>query len=156
CETEELWTAIDRFSAWLHQSGGISHDPYDILGTRYGRWARRLYYGKNPLGIVLTAPLIGMEMLCPQLRTLFVRKQRYPTADAQLALALLNLYEAGRGQYVDGLSKYAQRDESSIKWLDKARQLADELLQQSISGYSGYCWGYPFDWQNVNGLMPKG
>jgi len=38
----------------------------------------------------------------------------------------------------------------------KAQELADELLTQSVPGYSGFCWGYPFDWQNVNGLIPKG
>jgi hypothetical protein len=40
--------------------------------------------------------------------------------------------------------------------LTRAKQLADSLLRQSIPGYHGHCWGYPFDWQHVNGLMPKG
>jgi hypothetical protein len=156
CTTQELWSSINKFCAWLSESEGVSYDPYDVLGTGYGRWARRTYYRQNPLGIVLTAPLIGMEVLCPQLRALFVRKQRYPTADAQLALAFLNLYEACQEQSVDDVSKCAPRQQSTAKCLGKVRKLADELLRQSVSGYSGYCWGYPFDWQNVNGLMPKG
>lgn len=151
CEMEELRIAIAKFCAWLSESKGVSYDPYDVLGTPYGRWARRIYYRKNPLGVVLTAPLILMEILCPQLRALFVKKNRYPTADAQLALAFLNLYETGQAQ---GEDPTAVR--STTVWLDKAKHLADELLKQSSVGYRGFCWGYPFDWQHVNGLMPKG
>src|SRR5580704_17528810 len=82
----ELWTAVNQFSDWLGRACESSFDPYDILGTAYGLWARGLYYRKNPLGTVLTAPLILMEILAPELRALFVSKRRYPTADAQLAL----------------------------------------------------------------------
>jgi hypothetical protein len=151
CAPEELRTAIAKFCEWLSESKGMSYDPYDILGTSYGRWARRIYYRRNPFGIGLTAPLILMEILCPRLRALFVEKNRYPTADAQLALAFLNLYETGRAEDDDRTD-----DRSVIVWLNRAKDLADELLKQNSVGYKGYCWGYPFDWQHVNGLMPKG
>lgn len=134
----------------------MSYDPYDILGTRYGQWARRLYYAKHPLGTVLTAPLILVEIVCPGLRGLFVKKHRYPTADAQLALAFLNLYEARQRPSENDPSTRANEDDLSISFLRHAKDLAGELLRQNAPGYSGYCWGYPFDWQNVNGLMPKG
>lgn len=153
---EELRAAVDKFSAWLADCGGASYDPYDILGTRYGRWARRLYYDKHPLGLVMTAPLILMEAFCPRLRGLFVNKDRFPTADAQLALAFLNLYEACQGQPKDDTTVHPQKDGSSVSWLIEAKDLAKGLLRYSVPGYSGLCWGYPFDWQNVNGLMPKG
>lgn len=154
--SQELWTAIDRFCRWLQQTGGLSYDPYDLSGTRYGRWARRLYYAKHFLGAIFTAPLIGIEVFCPRLRSVLVKKDRYPTADAQLALAFLNLYEGCLDQTGDGKSARETSVRSPLGYLDKARKLADELLEHSISGYSGHCWGYPFDWQNVNGLMPKG
>lgn len=152
---KELWMAVDKFCGWLNSSGGVSYDPYDVLGTRYGRWARRVYYRKNPLGIVLTAPLVLMEILAPHFRRLFVSKRRYPTADAQLALAFLNLYEA-RWETAADLPANANGHRSRIVWLNKARHLASDLLKQSSQGYSGFCWGYPFDWQHVNGFMPKG
>jgi len=136
----ELRAAAGACVAWLERAGYASYDPYDIWGTWYGRAARRLYYKKHPLGLVLTTPVILMEVLCPQMRALFVKKGRFPTADAQLALAFLNLYETRR----------------ELPWLAKATALADDLLTQSIAGYSGLCWGYPFDWQNVTGLMRKG
>lgn len=155
---DEIWAAVRKFAAWLDRSGYASYDPYDIWGTRYGRLARRLYYEKNPAGVVLTAPLVWMEIIFPRLRGLFVKKEQYPTANAQLILAYLNLYEASQKQRPasdDPLEKeYPGRAPES--WLAKAEDLGDELLAQSVPGYSGFCWGYPFDWQNVNGLMRKG
>ncbi len=143
----ELWSAIDRFSTWLETSGYASYDPYDTWGTGYGRLARRLYYKKNPLGMLMAAPLILMEIILPHLRKLLVGKNRYATANAQLALAFLNLHAASRNQ---------ERHPSPAFYLDKARGLADDLLTQSVPGYRGLGWGYPFDWQHAHGLMPKG
>ena len=140
CDVAALWTMVHKAVAWLERSGYASYDPYDVWGTRYGRTARRLYYKKHPLGMIMTAPVIAMEVLCPQVRKLLVGRNRFPTADAQLALAFLNLYEITR----------------SARWLAKATALADDLLAESVPGYSGLCWGYPFDWQNVGGLMRKG
>jgi hypothetical protein len=149
----ELWPAIDKFSAWLDASGYATYDPYDIWGTRYGKWARRLYYRKHPLGTVMTAPVVLMEIAFPGLRGLFVRKDRYPTADAQLALAFLNLYQITQPRQGNRLD--TDGGLRSQACLVKARSLADELLTQSVPGYRGFCWGYPFDWQHANGLMPK-
>jgi hypothetical protein len=152
CSVKELQDMILKFTTWLEKNGYASYDPYDIWGTRYGKWARRLYYAKHPLGVVLTAPVILMEIVSPQWRALFVKKKRFATADAQLVLAFLNLYQITRGS--GGLTTL--NIQTSTSWLDKSKELAEYLLVCSIPGYSGHCWGYPFDWQNVNGLMPKG
>ena len=113
--TRELSTSVNRFCAWLAHSGGASYDPYDVLGTRYGRWARRLYYRKHPLGVVTTAPLILMEVIWPGLRALFVGKDRFPTADAQLSLAFMNLYEARQEQSNGDTSAHSNRDRSPLR-----------------------------------------
>ena len=183
CFDEDLQDMISKFAAWVEKNGYKSHDPYDIWGTHYGRRARELYYGKHPLGVALTTPLILMEMICPGLRALFVKKNRFATADAQLLLAFLNLQEVsqksenrwtvGAGgckcRMKDG-SNRAMNDkrgritenpasefnsQPSTLWLDRAKKLAEELLSYSIPGYSGYCWGYPFDWQSVSGVIRK-
>src|SRR4051794_36760964 len=83
----DLQSAIDRFLRWLELVGYETYDPYDVWGTSYGKLSRRLYYRKHFLGFAMIAPLILMEVLLPQARALFVRKDRYATADAQLALA---------------------------------------------------------------------
>jgi hypothetical protein len=147
----DLECAIDHFLGWLEVVGYKTYDPYDIWGTSYGKLSRRLYYRKHPLGFAMTAPLILMEILLPRLRTLFVRKDRYATADAQLALAFINLYEAAK--YDE--SKNTLPNAASQLYLAKAQSLADDLLTQCVNGYNGPGWGYPFDWQHINGLMPK-
>ena len=135
----KLWSGIRAFSIWLESTDGRSFDPYDLWGTRYGLFSRRLYYGRNPLGMALIAPLLLLEILCPSVRPLFVKRQRFATADAQLALAFLNLYALCREQ----------------AYLSRSQFFAEHLLRTSLRGYSGHCWGYPFDWQNNHGLWKR-
>jgi hypothetical protein len=137
--SEPVQQAINAFLRWLERHGYDSYDPYDIWGSSYGLFARRIYYERGSLGLPLIAPILLMEILWPGWRALFVHKKRYATADAQLLLAFLNLYEVS-GEAI---------------FLAKAKSLAADLLAQRVPGYSGLCWGYPFDWQNVNGLAPK-
>src|SRR5687768_15325329 len=136
---QPLQGAILRFVAWWERHGRASYDPYDLWGTRYGLFARRLYYKKNPLGLALIAPIVAAETFCPSIRKLFVRKQRFATADAQLLLAFLLLHQVS----------------GDVKFLQICRALADDLLDISIPGYRGHCWGYPFDWQNNSGLWKR-
>ena len=152
---DELHDAAVQFTAWLERNGYASYDPYDIWGTRYGLWARRLYYAKHQLGLLLTAPLLIMEVICPQLRALFIDKQRHPAAEAQLVLAFLNMHESIRKIEVRESYLMPVDLKANPCWLSKAEELAKELLKNSIQNYSGYCWGYPFDWQSVNGLIAK-
>ena len=142
----ELMAAIGKFSAWLDRAGLSSYDPYDFWGTRYGKLARRLYYQKKLAGAAMTAPFIALEILYPRFRKWGVGKERFPSADAQVGLAYLNLYRASQ----------AWGSQAAESWRLKAETVAEEALNRSVPGYSGYCWGYPFDWQNVNGLMRKG
>jgi len=135
-----IHAACDRFLGWLDKAGYESYDPYDIWGTRYGLWSRKVYYAKGKLGIPLVAPLVAMDLLCPSLRRLFVGKERFATADAQLLLGLLNLY----------------RISGEAKFLERAVALGEEIMGYSIPGFRGPCWGYPFDWQNnKDAVWPK-
>ena len=130
---------IERFAGWLDRNGYASFDPYDVWGTRYGLWARKIYYRKSWLGLPLIAPILLLEIVCPGARRLLVKKERFATADGQLVLAFANLHE------VTGDSA----------WLRKAEALSEELIASSVPGYQGYCWGYPFDWQNNRTLWRK-
>ena len=135
----EISDSVLAFARQLGRTGYRGYDPYDVWGTRYGVFARRLYYRKSLLGLPLIAPVLALEVLCPQARALFVSKQRFATADAQLALAFLNLYAATQDKAC----------------LDKAIGLCRDLAASSIPGYSGLCWGYPFDWQHSQGFWKK-
>ena len=139
CEPQVLWDSIRAFEGWLGRTGGVSYDPYDIWGTRYGLWSRRLYYAKSRLGVPLIAPLLLLEMFCPKLRILFAKKQRFATADGQLILAYLNLHRlTGEGLY-----------------LEKATDVGEKLMGYRVPGFNGHCWGYPFDWECIHGLLKK-
>jgi hypothetical protein len=134
-----LRDSIEAFVRWLEHNGYASYDPYDVWGTKYGLISRRLYYRAPLLGIPLIAPILLMEIACPGLRRFIVRKQRFATAEAHLVLSFLNLYK------LTGYSLY----------LERAQNLARELQRLAIPGFSGYCWGYPFDWQNYDGLYER-
>jgi hypothetical protein len=138
--SEILSTACGQFLTWLDKAGYASYDPYDIWGTRYGLWSRKVYYAKGKLAVPLVAPLVAMDLLCPWLRRLFVKKDRFATCDAQLLLAFLNLHE------ITGEAKF----------LERAVALGEEIMGYSIQGFRGPCWGYPFDWQNnKDAVWPK-
>jgi hypothetical protein len=98
-----------------------------------------VYYEKGKVALPLIAPILALEFVCPSLRGWFVKKDRFATSDGQLTTAFLNLY----------------RVTNDRKYLDKAIRLGEDMLQYSVPGYSGNCWGYPFNWQNNRGLWKK-
>ena len=138
-DRDAVLNCLMAFCRWLDAAGFESYDPYDIWGTKYGLFSRRLYYRVPLVGIPLIAPLLLMEMIHPSLRSVLVKKERFASADAQLALAFLNLYKVSENEL----------------YLDRAVRLGADLLRTSLPGYSGHCWGYPFDWQNASGLWRK-
>jgi hypothetical protein len=164
-----LQSSIRSFINWLDRTQGKSFDPYDLWGTRYGLFSRRLYYKKNPLGLPLVAPILLAEVLCPGIRRVFVEKKRFATADAQLLLAFLNLHLLGEGDDPGCSSRRAagwsgtpsssspdsQPSTLNSEPLQRAVALSSHLLNSSLPGYRGHCWGYPFDWQNNHGLWKK-
>ncbi len=82
-ETAPLLASIRAFNTWLSETGYASYDPYDIWGTRFGLFSRRLYYKRNPFGLPLIAPLVAMDLLWPSLRNNLsaktLRHRRRPT-----------------------------------------------------------------------------
>jgi hypothetical protein len=131
--------SVQSFIRWLEAHPHQSYDPYDIWATKYGLWSRRLYYANRLAGTPFIAPILLLEVLCPQARAWFVSKNRFATADAQIALAFLNLYKVTQDKV----------------FLDKAIALGGDLQASSLPGYSGHCWGYPFDWQHKQGFWKK-
>ena len=131
---------IQKFVDWLDKNGTAGYDPYDLWSTRYGTRARRLFYRFGTAAALISAPLILAERLVPKAARMGVAKKPYATSHAHLILAYLDLYE---GQFPDK------------NWLERSVALAAELDQIKIVGYSGDCWGYPFDWENRRGFWPK-
>ncbi len=133
-------TGLAAFLGWLKACGYEGYDAYDLWATDYGIAARRLFYKNKLLGMPFVAPVALADIFFSGVRQFFTTKKRYATSDAHFILGFLNLYEA------TGEKSY----------LAEAEALAVSLLSLSIPGYSGHCWGYPFDWQNNRGLWKKG
>ena len=131
---------IRRFLEWLDRNGTAGYDPYDLWSTPVGLKTRRLYYRIGKLAAPFVAPMLLMDVAVPALARFATTKKPYATSHSHLILGLLNLHD--KGLYVNGP--------------DRVLALADELDQMKSIGYSGDCWGYPFDWQNRRGLWPKG
>src|SRR5262245_19190402 len=117
-ERTQWQRSVGSFLQWLNRHGYEGYDPYDIWGTRYGIWSRRLYYKFGTVAAPLIAPMLLMEVLCPGFRKWAIEKQRYPTADAQLGIGLLNLYQTT----------------SEERLLREAENLGEALLESSIPG----------------------
>ena len=131
---------IRKFVQWLDRNGTAGYDPYDLWSTSFGTRARSLYYRFGKLAAPLVAPIIAADSAVPRIARLSFEKKPYATSHAHLILAYLDLHDI------------AFDDED---WLSRSVELSRELDRMKISGHSGDCWGYPFDWQNRRGLWPK-
>jgi hypothetical protein len=131
--------SLQSFLRWLTSNGYTSYDQYDYWSTRYGIFAKRTYYHNHLLGSSFIAPLIILDTVFPATRRFLVQPKRFPIADAHLILGFLNCYQVANDH----------------QYLSKAKEIAQELILSSIGGYSGHCWGYPFDWQTNRGLWKK-
>lgn len=130
---------LETFLRWLRSAGYTSYDQYDFWATPYGIWSKGLYYRHGKLAAPFVLPLVIADWLFPASRQWFCPRRRFPIADAHYLLGFVALYRATQ-----------QRSH-----LEAASDLADVLLASSIPGYSGPCWGYPFDWQTRRGLWKQ-
>lgn len=127
--------SVRRLDGWLERNGWAGYDPYDIKAT--GLYARlvdsRFAEGVLPLR-ALRKGFLGFEQRFPLLarQLLGVRKNIIPKAMGLFARGYLDLYE------VTGEERFKT----------KALECLDWLLEHPCSGYSGLCWGLPFDWQS--------
>ena len=122
--------ALER---WLDFNGWTGYDPYDIKGSCVFIHAQKHY------GIPFFLNNF-IEYFPKFSRLVFhIRPAYNAKAMALFARGYLNLYRAS------GKENY----------LDKARHCLMWLTENPSRGYSGYCWGYPFDWQSII-FIPKG
>jgi hypothetical protein len=137
---EGAFEAVEKFINWLKSNGYYSYDQYDFWSTGYGIKSKAIYYKTKIAGIPFVAPIFLAEIFYPKIRKSLVERKRFPIADAHFILGFLNLFEVT----------------SDAKYLDEAKKVATDLLKTSVPGFSGYCWGYPFDWMTTRGLWTSG
>lgn len=135
-----LRDSIDRLLGWLERNGPTSLDQYDFWASRYGQFSKATYYKNRLVGGVLVCPIFLLDLFCPATRGLVAPRRRFPIADAHVIMGHLNMHA------VTGQNAYLQM----------AQDVAAALMESSIAGYHGHCWGYPFDWMTTRGLWKAG
>jgi len=126
---------LDRLEAYLDDTDLKGYDPYDALNSKI---LARLSFNKRILRLIYTQALKKLPI---NLRPLLgIRKDYNPKGLGLFLTAYLKLYSLYRTE------KYLQRIKNIICILEKVKS----------DGYSGYCWGYNFDWQGEVDIFPKG
>lgn len=132
--------SLNRFTGWLSGYGDLSHDRMDFLGSRFGMFTKRLFYKNRVIGAPFALFALIQEAFLPSLMKIYARPSREAIADAHYAMGFMNLYE------ITGNREYLTRAESYL----------NALLESSIPGYSGHCWGYRFHWVSSDRQWPAG
>ncbi len=125
---------VQKLERFLEKGAWHGYDPYDGLNSKFLRF---LTFNRKWLRI---AVIQFMKRSPINLRPFFgVAKSRNPKAMGLLAKTYLVQYKKTKKQ----------------EYLDKAREILDWLIANS-AGYSGYSWGYNFNWQSAVFYIPKG
>ena len=131
----QIWDVLRRLETWLEQEGYKGWDPHDGLNSPL---LRTLALGNRYLGIVAVQLFKRFPV---NLRAIFgVRKEFNPKGMALFLSAYLKKYKL-------------TKDEEDLK---KVKFFTSWLEQNRSQGYSGYCWGYNFDWPNRAFYARKG
>lgn len=136
---EKVSGVLEDFSKWLNAYGESSLDYQTFYAGRIGGLAKTLYYRYRGLGIAAVAPMVFCEAFIPSARRLFYQRVRFPIADAHFAMGFAFLYAST----------------SESRWLQRAIHFLESLEETRCPDFSDYCWGYPFDWVTINGLMKR-
>lgn len=135
---EAVERSIVELDRHIQRTGLESFDPHDLLSTRLGQAIRRGFYTRLKWAYVpAAAALYGVDLLAPSVRSLLAEPTVSAEAVAYVARAKLDLRDAWRDE----------------RQLAEAIRLLDWLEENSIPGYSGPCWGLPFDWQTASTLV---
>lgn len=115
-----------QLESWIGANGWAGYDPYDIRDHAVLKRIER--------NVIARRVVHACEMLNPLLfrKILGVEKKINAKAMGLLADAYLNMYQ------ITGDIQYKIKAEEYITW----------LTENFLKGYSGMCWGYPFDWQS--------
>ena len=133
--SEEIWNALRKLETWLKSEQYRGWDPHDGLNSPL---LKALTFKNRYLGIAV----FQFFKRCPvNLRPLFGIRKEFNSKGVGLFLSAY-------------LKKYdLTKDGEDLK---RARLFFRWLEENASKGYSGYCWGYNFDWPNRAFYAKKG
>lgn len=128
-------STIAKLSEFFSAINYTGYDPYDGLNSpilrffSFGIPQLRLYAQQ-----LIKKSSINLRWL------LGIKKDINPKGMGLIAMGYLNLYENTKE------NRYAEKAKTVLNW----------LKENPSKGYSGYCWGYNFDWQSRAFFLPAG
>lgn len=140
CSVPAVLPTVERFAAWLEAYGETSQDHQDFYASGVGRAAKNLYYKNKLLGTLAVLPMVGCEAFVPSTRRFFFPRMRLPISDAHFAMGYAALH----------------RTTGNPHHLARAVHFLEVLESTRVPGFKHRGWGYPFDWQTRNGIIPRG
>ena len=118
--------ALKLLDMWIERNGWEGYDPYDIKGTKLFLFFQKNKYTNFASNLLLNRfPMFFRKVFR-------VRREINAKAMALFARGYLNLYKKS------GDEAYLKKGLFCLNW----------LMKNPSKGYSGFCWGYPFDWQS--------
>jgi rhamnogalacturonyl hydrolase YesR len=125
----EIWSSVLRLDNWIERNKWAGYDPYDLGDT-----SLFLERKPSPSKKLEKGFFSKLERINPLLvrKLLKIDKKINSKAMGLFAEGYLNLYMR------TGEKKYLSKSKECLFWLER----------YCSRGYSGYCWGYPFDWQS--------
>lgn len=131
-QVEEMFFKLEEHSESSNFKG---YDPYDALNSPI---LKALTFGNRFIGIIYVQLL-----------------KRSPINIRPILLIKRGINPKGFGLLISAyVLKYKLTNDK--KALEQAKRFATWLIEHPSEGYSGYCWGYNFDWPNRNSFFPKG
>ena len=136
-----LFSAAIDLMKFMEDVDFCSYDWYDVWTTRIGRMVQRIRYSghmwKRHLILPLFLPLYLISKYVPELERPFASKTRAPMSMGLVAQSYFMLYRLMKEN----------------EYLNKGKRVLQRLIDNQSSGYSGACWGLPFDWQLAKGVL---
>ena len=122
---QDIEQALTKLRTYVEREEFRGYDPYDTLNAplpfeRLGKWGPALAIQLQKRNPVNLRPILG------------IKKEENPKGIGLLLHAYATLYQK----------------EGTGETLKTAKALFEWLVRHPSEGYSGYCWGYNFDWAN--------
>jgi rhamnogalacturonyl hydrolase YesR len=135
---EQINESISLLDNWITQNGWAGYDPYDIqCSVIFHRLSRKNNFFRRLHGYIFRKS--NNKFPRKIRRFLKVKPQINPKAMGLFTEAYSILYQETKKE----------------DFLNKAKFIAQWLLDNPNKNYSNLCWGYPFDWQSKM-FFPKG
>jgi hypothetical protein len=129
---------IEKFAEWMYDQDLTSRDPFDIQSTKTAHSTAK-FVKKYPAFEKIKGIAQQLNQKHPKIIKLFIKRKKSATSVALFASSSFILHELT----------------NNIKWKKRGIEAVLWLEENSSKGYSGYCWGLPFDWQMSDSIFAK-